>query len=72
MDIELTHKLEFKATEIQSLGEIKAMVDAALADGFHERTPIFIRAGTDDREHDYYFYASVGKAEGMPVREPKP
>lgn len=63
MKVELTHKLEFKADAPPMISELEAMIQTALKDGFPRDTPVYIRAATDDRDHDYTFYASIGKPE---------
>lgn len=63
MKVELTHKLEFRTNTPPMISELEEMIGAALKDGFPRDTPVYIRAGTDERDHDYTFYASIGKPE---------
>ena len=60
MQVELTHKLEFRLGCQPMISELEGMIETALKDGFPRETPVYIRAGTDERDHDYSFYASIG------------
>lgn len=62
----LTHKLEFTVSAPPMISELEAMIDAALKDGFSRDTPVYIRAGTDERDHDYTFHATIGKEASQP------
>ena len=62
MKIELTRKLEFRTEWQPMISELEGMIERALKDGFPRDTPVYIRAGTDERDHDYSFYASIGAA----------
>jgi hypothetical protein len=69
MKVAFTHKLEFDSREVPKIGELQAILRIALEQGFTEDTPVHIRAGEDQREHDYFFHATIGAAP-VEVREP--
>lgn len=63
MNAKLTHKLEFTLAAQPMLSELEVMIETALRAGFPRETPVYIRAGTDERDHDYSFHATVGRDE---------
>lgn len=63
MNVELTHKLEFKTNREPTIQELFAMLKTAEQQGFPPETPVYVNAGTDDRDHDYYFRATIGRQE---------
>jgi len=69
MKVAFTHKLEFDSREVPKIGELQAILRIALEQGFPEDTPVHIRAGEDQREHNYYFAAIIG-ARPLPAGEP--
>jgi hypothetical protein len=60
MKVTQTNKLEFTVNTPPMISELEGMLAAALKHGFSRETPVYIRAGTDERDHDYTFYASIG------------
>ncbi len=69
MKVQLTHKLEFTTTAPPMLSELEGMIETALKNGFDRSATVYIRAGTDDRDHDYSFHASIGSEPVAQERE---
>jgi hypothetical protein len=67
MNVTQTHKLEFRNNQPPTINELKGVLAVAEKAGFSGDTPVYIRAGTDDRDRDYYFVATIGAdGERMP------
>jgi hypothetical protein len=60
MKVQLVHKLEFHSTTPPTIGELSSILRHAYDQGFTDDTPVHVRAGEDGRDHDYFFYATIG------------
>ena len=60
MKVTQTNKLEFTVNTPPMISELEGVLATALRYGFSRETPVYIRAGTDERDHDYTFCASIG------------
>ncbi len=63
MKTTLIHRLEIHANMPLTIGQLRAMLDQAERAGFDSASTVSIRAGTDARDHDYYFHATIEKGE---------
>lgn len=59
MKVDLTHKLEFRLSREPTIHDLYGLLDMARAEGMPGETPVYIRAGQDERDHGYTFYASI-------------
>lgn len=58
MQVEVTHRLDFKCAVRPTIRELMNMLKLATADGFPEDTPVSITA-MDDQRDGYSFAASI-------------
>lgn len=64
MEVKKIFRLEFHETAPPTIDALFNMLKLAEEQGFPVVTPVYIRAGVDDLDHDYYFHATIGEEDG--------